>query len=211
MTAACTTELANLLPAFALDAVDDVERDAVREHVAGCLPCSIELAQLRAAAKAIDEEQPAPSPKVWQRILGDVRARRPKPAAMAEAGEPGTPSKPVTTRVKARVDAVTAADIDVLRLTSKAAHELLWIDTAEEAAAIVGDFVRTLGGAVVSHGANDPDCIPIDISFGSGTPVFPASPQLSMARMLLEESLPAVVEDARRAIALARERRRHNS
>jgi hypothetical protein len=116
----------------------------------------------------------------------------------------------VTTRIKRRAEAVTATDVDVLRLTSRAAHELLWIDTPEEAAEIVGDFVRSLGGTVVPRAANDADCIPVDISFGSGAPAFPASPPLSMSRMLLEEALPAVVEDARRAIALARERRRHN-
>ena len=211
MTSRCSTELSSLLPAFVLDAVDDVEREMVREHCADCLDCALEVARLHVAARAIDDAQPQPPAAVWPRIRDEIRNRKPG-AAPAEVApdERVAPLHTISTRRRVNASAPTSADVDVLRLTSKVAHELLWIDTAEQAAAIVADFVRNLGADVVPLAADDPDCLPIDLSFGSGQPVFPASPRLSMARLLLEESLPAVVEDARRAIALARERRRHD-
>jgi hypothetical protein len=207
MTQPCTAELTSLLPAFALDAVDDIERELVREHVAECIECALELARLRVAAHAIDESQPEPGAAVWSRIVDEIRSR---PLSEAATFESGAPARAVRTRRKIDAAASTSADVDVLRLTSKAAHELLWIETPEAAAAIVADFVRSLGADVEPLAAGNSDCLLIDISFGVGEPVFPASPHLSMTRLLLEESLPAVMEDARRAIALARERRRHD-
>jgi hypothetical protein len=212
MTTVSCTDVASLLPPFALDAVDDDDRELVREHLNGCLPCSLECEALRASASVIDDGQPAPSPALWPRILDTIRARRPEAPPVDDGAAAIRPdgSAPVRTRPTQRL-AATASDVDLLRLTSQTAHDLLWIQTPQEAGAILTRLVRALGADVVgSDQLHDPDCIPIDISFGVGEPTFPASPRLSVARMMVEEVLPVVVEDARRAIALARERQRRN-
>ncbi|HVT78607.1 MAG TPA: zf-HC2 domain-containing protein [Acidimicrobiales bacterium] len=211
MSNACSAEFSSLLPAYVLDAVDDAERDLVRAHLHDCLRCALEVEELRASAAVIDDAQPEPSAELWPRIRDAIRSCDTEPVSYEDpAATPGgAGAAPVRTRHQARVaPASTSADVDLLRLTSKASHDLLWIQTPDEAAAIVARFVRALGADIVSENAND--CIPIDISFGVGPPLFPASPRLSVTRMLVEDALPLVVEDARRAVALARERRRHN-
>jgi len=149
---------------------------------------------------------------VWPRILEQIRLRSPAPTDDDPA--PPTPPevlRPVITRQRTPGSTATATDVDLLRLTSAAAHDLLWIETAAEATAILVGFVRALGADVVPITNADADYIPIDLSFGEGEPVFPTSPRLSVTRLLLEESLPLILEDARRAIGLARERKRRSS
>jgi anti-sigma factor RsiW len=211
MKTRCAADVPSLLPAYALDALDDDERERVRVHVNACMRCALELEALRASAAVIDEGQAEPPPELWGRIREQIRARQhDAPAAAEVAALPPSGRGRVGTRREQRITA-TAADVDLLRLTSQVSHDLLWIQTPEDATAIVAAFVKALGADVVGLDmVHDDDCIAIDISFGVGAPTFPASPRLSVARMMVEEVLPVVVEDARRAIALARERQRRS-
>ncbi len=63
-----------LTGAYALDAVDDLERAAVERHVAGCATCAAEVAELRATAAQLGEAvaEPAP-PALRERVLAQAR------------------------------------------------------------------------------------------------------------------------------------------
>ncbi len=84
-----------------------------------------------------------------------------------------------------------------------ATHQLLWIETPAEAAAIARSLITVLGGATVPARASTSDALPVDVSFGDGEPLVPVAPPLSVARMLLERHLPAFMVDAQRALELS--------
>ena len=68
----------DLTPAYALDALDDVERTEYEAHLAQCARCREELAQLSesAAALAWAVESPAPPAALRSRILAETAAGR---------------------------------------------------------------------------------------------------------------------------------------
>lgn len=67
-----------LTAAYALDALDEGERDAFEEHLAGCDSCREELASLWEAtdALAVAAAGPAPSDGLRDRILESARAEK---------------------------------------------------------------------------------------------------------------------------------------
>ncbi len=84
-------------------------------------------------------------------------------------------------------------------MVSWATRELLHAESTEEVAGIVARTVDRLGGHVVPAGADDPDALPLDVSFGVSEPMLPTAPVGSAARADLERHLPGLVSDARRA------------
>ena len=68
----------DLTAAYALDALDDVEREQYEAHLAQCARCRDELAQLSEAAAALAwaVESPAPPPALRGRILDEAGAGR---------------------------------------------------------------------------------------------------------------------------------------
>ena len=77
MTTDCTdARMSELLGSYLLGACPDDEADAVRDHVAGCVACTREAAQLvvaRDALLTITPESPAP-PELKERVMAQVRA-----------------------------------------------------------------------------------------------------------------------------------------
>ncbi|MFL5881544.1 MAG: hypothetical protein ACJ782_15970, partial [Actinomycetota bacterium] len=73
-----------------------------------------------------------------------------------------------------------------------------------EATEILIAAVHRLGGSTIPAAQADSWALPIDLSFGEGEPVLPVAEPLSLARMQLEQVLPGLVEDARRAVQLLR-------
>jgi anti-sigma-K factor RskA len=73
------TQLHDLTPAYALDALHDDELRAYEEHLRRCARCQGELAALSepVAALAYAVESPAPPPALRDRILERARAERP--------------------------------------------------------------------------------------------------------------------------------------
>lgn len=70
-------EIAELLGAYALDAIDADERAAVEEHLPGCPRCASEVAEHReVAAQLANAGGPAPD-GVWDRILGSLEEAPP--------------------------------------------------------------------------------------------------------------------------------------
>ncbi|HEX4163366.1 MAG TPA: zf-HC2 domain-containing protein, partial [Acidimicrobiales bacterium] len=67
-------DASELLGAYALDAVDGVERTDLEEHLASCPRCGAELDGLREAAGALGNSVEPPPEELWSRIaagLGD--------------------------------------------------------------------------------------------------------------------------------------------
>jgi anti-sigma factor RsiW len=82
-------EIEELIGAYALDAVDDDEREAVERHLAVCARCRAELAEHREVAALLAYDgQPAPD-DVWDRIV--VSLEEPPPAMRLKVDGPVEP------------------------------------------------------------------------------------------------------------------------
>ena len=86
--------------AYAVDAIDDIERARFERHLADCPACQAEVASLRAAAieMAVLSEA-APPPSLRAKVLADITAVRPLPPVTApevESAEEAAPSAPAT-------------------------------------------------------------------------------------------------------------------
>jgi DNA-binding transcriptional MerR regulator len=103
-------------------------------------------------------------------------------------------------------DPLVADEVDAraIAVAYRAARRLLVLRSPSEAADVLTDLVHELGGEVVPATYGDEDALPIDLSFGTGEPIVPSAPQMSLARMRLEFILPELVEAARHVIELLR-------
>ncbi len=81
----------------------------------------------------------------------------------------------------------------------EATRRALRIASAEEAASLARRLVRDLGGSVCDS-RTEPDCIAIDISFGTGGRVYPMAPGDTPARWMIERHLPGFIEDLQAAL-----------
>ena len=74
------SEIHALSGAYAVNALDDVERAAFERHLADCEVCAAEVAGLReTAAKLADAVATAPPPALRERILAQAATTRPLP------------------------------------------------------------------------------------------------------------------------------------
>ena len=66
----------DLVAAYALDALDDEERERFERHLAGCEDCTEQLALLQdsASALAFAAEGPAPAPSLRAKIIDEARS-----------------------------------------------------------------------------------------------------------------------------------------
>ncbi len=185
-----------------------------------------------AAARRVVGRRSAPSPAVppvdelrdrlWSAL--DL-ALRDLPAGTEAAGSPGEspttgrveaagelealgssgPSSRATVRQRRRIAAAAGQpDREVLETVHQATRRLLYITSAREATEILIAVVQQLGGSTIPAGQADSGALPIDLSFGDGEPILPVAEPFSVARMQLEQVLPGLVEDARRAVQLLR-------
>jgi anti-sigma-K factor RskA len=77
-------DIHGLSGAYAVDAVDDVERARFEAHMAGCSQCQAEVASLRAAATELASlTLTSPPASLRAAILGDINDIRPLPPLMA--------------------------------------------------------------------------------------------------------------------------------
>jgi diguanylate cyclase (GGDEF)-like protein len=83
-----------------------------------------------------------------------------------------------------------------------ATRSLLRLATAGDARRVAEHLVRELGGSLVPADADDPDALPVDVSFGDGEPLLAAAPPGSAARTLLERHLANFLLDARQVLQL---------
>ena len=74
-------EVADLLGAFALDAVDGRDKDAVRDHLDGCPRCQAELSEYHEVAGLLANVGGDAPPQVWDRIAERVSVLDERPEA----------------------------------------------------------------------------------------------------------------------------------
>ena len=103
-----TDEIHGLSGAYAVDAVDDVERAQFEAHVAGCDECRAEVASLRAAAGELALlTVTAPPPSLRASVLREISSVRPLPPEVRSEEAPApelvtlsTPSAPASLESK---------------------------------------------------------------------------------------------------------------
>jgi anti-sigma-K factor RskA len=103
----------SLVGAYAVDALDDVERAAFDAHLADCAMCRAELTSLRAAAAELSSlTEATPPARLKDAVLGEIRTVRPLPPVPAPApvslAERRRRSRPVTWLLVAAAAAVLA-------------------------------------------------------------------------------------------------------
>ncbi len=82
------TDVHALSGAYAIDALDDAERDQFEQHLALCDECRTEVASLRQAGAELAATTPlAPSAELRARVLADVARVRPLPPVVAPQAE----------------------------------------------------------------------------------------------------------------------------
>jgi hypothetical protein len=103
-----TSDIHALSGAYAVDALDDIERAQFSRHLQECAECQAEVASLREAAGLLTETTSvAPSDDLRSRILGEIKTVRPLP--------PLTPEQPVETPAAAATTRSGRRDVRWLR------------------------------------------------------------------------------------------------
>ena len=99
-----------LVGAYAVDALDDLERAAFERHLADCPDCRAEVASLREAAGLIAETTATePPPALRDRVLAGISTVRPEPPAVPPAVPPAAPARVVRRRRPSLLVAAAAA------------------------------------------------------------------------------------------------------
>lgn len=109
-------DIHGLAGAYAVDAVDDVERARFETHLAGCSECRSEVAGLSAAASEMSlVSQMPPPPSLRASVLRDISSVRPLPPRLTPekgpAAEPGeSPSRPSPVRAASAPSSPSSLD-----------------------------------------------------------------------------------------------------
>jgi anti-sigma-K factor RskA len=75
--------------AYAVDAVDDLERASFERHLATCPDCQAEVASVREATAALaDDVQTAPPPELRAQVLAGISRVRPLPPVVEDRSAP---------------------------------------------------------------------------------------------------------------------------
>lgn len=120
------TEIHGLSGAYAIDALDDIERAQFERHLAGCAECRAEVDSLREAASLLPETTTAvPSDALRERVLAGITKVRPLPPLNAEV--------PVPRRSRFRPAALVAAAAAVVVMSAGAAVWQPWEDNTSQA------------------------------------------------------------------------------
>lgn len=120
-----------------------------------------------------------------------------------QSRSPGAPTG-VRPAIPAPAPLPTAGlDPKALEAAYRATRALLHIRTPEQAVDVLVDLVTELGGEAVPAEDAGLDTLPLDLSLGVRSPLLATVDRYSIARLQLERVLPTVVEDARRAAAMA--------
>ncbi|MFN2607655.1 MAG: hypothetical protein ABR511_07115 [Acidimicrobiales bacterium] len=91
---------------------------------------------------------------------------------------------------------------EALRAAYLATRRLLAARSRGEAADVLVRLAAHLGATLVSGEDSHPHALPVDLSCGADRPLQPAVEPMSMARLDLEEVLPALMVDAARVLRL---------
>lgn len=119
-------EIEELLGAYALDAVEPDEREAIEAHLSTCPRCRAEVDAGREIAAGLAQTG-APAPEgVWERIAGAIEGEPPPPLRLVPASPPAPPQRSSGTGVARRaflVVAAVAAGLVVVALAAQAIRD----------------------------------------------------------------------------------------
>ena len=134
------TEIHALSGAYAVDALDDIERAQFERHLAECAECRAEVASLRSTAALLAETSAtAPPEGLRERVLADIGTVRPLPPAV---GKPAAPRRRFRLAALAAAAAVIAVvgvgvavtqpwDDDTSQIQVSAVDQVLQAEDAE--------------------------------------------------------------------------------
>ena len=95
--------------AYAVDALDDIERAQFERHLASCEACRNEVDSLREAAALLPETSVTqPPPALRDRVLADIATVRPRPPLVTTTGGEGRTRRRWVTGLVAAAAAVVA-------------------------------------------------------------------------------------------------------
>jgi anti-sigma-K factor RskA len=161
-------DMHDLVGAYAVDALDDQEREAYETHLAGCDECVAELARLRESAAVLaTSASVVPPPELKERVMAEIRSE-PAPVVPIESRRRWTGWAPLA------VAALVALVLGVVAVVQTVARNELsgpaGVVAAAEAAAdepgsIVADFETADGivGQVVLTADGEGFVIPSDL------------------------------------------------
>jgi predicted anti-sigma-YlaC factor YlaD len=154
-------ELRDLLGAFALDAVDDVERAVVEHHLAACADCRAEVDQyLAVAAMMAQADSPVPD-GLWDRVRAGITEADPALVVSLDS------RRKVLPFLSAAAVTVLVALVSVQTVRLEAARDDLEVSTARlaaiEAAFTDGDY-----GELASLAASTPGAVTLALSGDAG-------------------------------------------
>ncbi|WP_181407558.1 anti-sigma factor [Nocardioides sambongensis] len=86
-------DLHRLSGAYAVDALDDMERARFERHLADCADCRAEVAELQETATLLATDEVAPPPDLRAAVLAGIETVRPLPP-VAEPARPVEPARP---------------------------------------------------------------------------------------------------------------------
>lgn len=99
-------DIHSLAGAYALDALDDIERSLFDDHVVGCTACQVEVAELReTAARLANDVTQAPSPRLKTAVMAQIANTRQTPLP------PPLPRRPPVSRWIHRTRVLVAAGV----------------------------------------------------------------------------------------------------
>jgi DNA-binding transcriptional MerR regulator len=157
---------------------------------------------LEQALRDLPSESQMPPPTGEPPTAGQAEDAAGAPEA---SGSSGSSTRAATVRQRRRTAAaVRPPDWELLETVHQATRALLYITSVREVTEILAAAVHRLGGQTTPAGQADSWALPIDLSFGDGEPILPVAEPFTLVRMQLEQVLPGLVEDARRAVQLLR-------
>jgi anti-sigma factor RsiW len=105
-----TGDIHALSGAYAVDALDDIERAQFERHLAECPACTSEVASLREASALLAETTATPpSAELRDRVLAGIASVRPLPPVVAQPQEAEATVTPLEPRRRRRVVTFLAA------------------------------------------------------------------------------------------------------
>lgn len=143
-----------LVPLYALDALEEAEQEELEAHLLSCPTCSGELAASRSVAATLVSDAPA-SPEGWERISAELDR-------IEQAGE-GRPASPEV--------------VDLGNERARRRRVAPWLTAAAAVSAVVALGVALLAGgaggddpvAAADHAAELPGSVVADLTTDSGT------------------------------------------
>jgi len=105
-----TGDIHALSGAYAVDALDDIERAQFERHLAECPACTSEVASLREASALLAETTTTtPSAELRERVLAGISTVRPLPPVVSPPAEPEATVVPLEPRRRRRIVTFLAA------------------------------------------------------------------------------------------------------